>query len=248
MRTSDVDYRTLWWWPRSRASVRSSMGWRSRSSRSARRRCSCPRKSCPPSLSSARPERAGADATLITRRSAPSCAFATLLSITRSSSVMTRTSRASDWRNGDGGLPVVVPVRWRLFSTPVTSASGSRYAPRLIVTSPLRRFAGAPSFDRCRQLQRAVDFGPQPFREVHGHPGHVRRELSLKFRRVLDLPRPAQLAAVDGAAQRRDERVASRQHRHRVELAGHDSRLSKAKLAVGKTDVAIDRRLGQRAR
>ena len=52
--------------------------------------------------------------TLITRRSAPSWAFATLLSITRSSSVMTRTSSASDWRNGDGGLPVVVPARLKV--------------------------------------------------------------------------------------------------------------------------------------
>ena len=61
----------------------------------------------------------------------------------------------------------------------------------------------------------------------------------------LNLPRPAQLAAVHGAAERGDECISPRHHDRCIEIAGEDSGVSKAKLAVGYLDVSIDCRFGK---
>ena len=137
-----------------------------------------------------------------------------------------------------------MPVLWRLASTPVSSPSGSRYAPRLIVTSPLRRCEGTPSFTavvNSRALSISV-------RSPSGKFIAIPVTFAEKAPRISGVnwtcPEPLNmppftvpLSAVMNAFPRASTAVALRS-------LARIRRLSKAKLAVGYLDVATDCRLG----
>ncbi len=97
-----------------------------------------PMKSSPPSRSVARPDSAGAAAVPITRRSPPSCSRARLLSTMTSLSVSTRTFSCSrSAKPGSRAAAMASRSVRSAASTSLTTAIGSRYALRTIVTVPL---------------------------------------------------------------------------------------------------------------